>query len=267
MGKSTNRALLNEHTRRYIEEIWADRLRQEGFTCPDDKLLCWYRVVNQEICQFLLFFTAHGQLPVFLEACYGSWPLWEQPPYLRTVYCPLYPASCADCRCSLIVESQNSSMAIYSAESYVFVEARGGKGVLMLDNAMLPFWNETGTLEKRFAHRKKEIELELIDVMKEISPSEITYMNIVSPLHSEMAILFNDENTYPMSIKEADAYINCYEKYENSEKCPSYILKKLKQRWYMKSVLEEGRRDEFLLHLEQRKQKTIKWLQKMGIPV
>ena len=107
----------------------------------------------------------------------------------------------------------------------------------------------------------------LIDVMKEISPSEITYMNIVSPLHSEMAILFNDENTYPMSIKEADAYINCYEKYENSEKCPSYILKELKQRRYMKSVLEEGRRDEFLLHLEQRKQKTIKWLQKMGIPV
>ena len=122
-------------------------------------------------------------------------------------------------------------------------------------------------IAKKGEVERKEIELELIDVMKEISPSKITYMDIVSPLHSEMAILFNDENTYPMSIKEADAYINGYEKYENSEKCPSYILKELKQRRYMKSVLEEGRRDEFLLHLEQRKQKTIKWLQKMGIPV
>lgn len=39
MGSVNKKNLRNLHARRYIQEVFATRLRDEGFVCPDDKLL------------------------------------------------------------------------------------------------------------------------------------------------------------------------------------------------------------------------------------
>ena len=86
MGKVTNRAIQNEAARRYVEEIWAERLREEGFVCPDDKLLCWYRIINKEIVHFLCFATNHSSIPVWLDVRWGAYPLFVQPYYIQNVH-------------------------------------------------------------------------------------------------------------------------------------------------------------------------------------
>lgn len=259
MGSATNRAIMNEHTRRYIEEIWAERLRAEGFTCPDDKILCWYRVVNHEICQYIVFYATSVYLPVWLNVGYGSCPLFEQPPYLRSVCLSDYPALPGCSKGGMIRESKNDwCLTSFSCEILVYVDANGGKGVNMIDQEILPLLNASQTLEGCLETRKRAI------TGTDDSVGTM-YSNFITDGHAELAILLKDEGMYPEYIKDANTLIDRYGDAERWKKKP-HIQKMLKRWQYIKSVLEEDKRDEFLLHLEQRKQKTMKWLEKMGIP-
>lgn len=61
----------NVHARRYIEEVFAERLRSEGFVCADNNSFCWYRIVNEKIVNSIIFCSTWVNLPLMLSMGYG----------------------------------------------------------------------------------------------------------------------------------------------------------------------------------------------------
>ncbi len=43
------KAIRDLHAKMYIDAVFAETLKQEGFINPDDKSFSWYRVVNNEL--------------------------------------------------------------------------------------------------------------------------------------------------------------------------------------------------------------------------
>ncbi len=69
-----NKAMANTHAKRYIESVFEQRLREEGFVCSNDKFLCWYRVKNGEILNFITMHSVVSnaiKLIIFMIALIG----------------------------------------------------------------------------------------------------------------------------------------------------------------------------------------------------
>jgi hypothetical protein len=71
---------------RYIREVFADRLRQEGFASYKNQDIHWYRLVNNEVVQAVYFVTRHTTLHAFVEICYGCHPLFIPPVFQKSPY-------------------------------------------------------------------------------------------------------------------------------------------------------------------------------------
>ena len=54
-----NNSMLFEHTQRFMREVMADRLREEGFVSYKGEDIHWYRLVNNEVVQAIYFVTRH----------------------------------------------------------------------------------------------------------------------------------------------------------------------------------------------------------------
>ena len=61
---SKNKAIRDFHAKMYIDAVFADTLKQEGFINPDGKSISWYRVVNNELIHAIYFHATWGRIPV-----------------------------------------------------------------------------------------------------------------------------------------------------------------------------------------------------------
>ena len=50
-----NKKILKQYARQYIAEVYEPALREAGFVCPNDDLLCWYRLQSDEIVNSFTF--------------------------------------------------------------------------------------------------------------------------------------------------------------------------------------------------------------------
>ena len=82
---SPKKQLRNLHAKAYIQEVFESILRAEGFQCPDDRLLCWYRIHNEEVVNSIIFYTQYPNLPLMLGIGYGIFPSFQKPFYLSNV--------------------------------------------------------------------------------------------------------------------------------------------------------------------------------------
>lgn len=87
MGKTER---LFEHTQRFVREVMADRLRQEGFSSYKGQDIHWYRLVDDVVVQTVYFVTRHTSLPAFMDVCYGCHPLFipavfQKSPYMHAM--------------------------------------------------------------------------------------------------------------------------------------------------------------------------------------
>lgn len=78
---------LFEHAQRFVREVFAERLRQEGFVSRKDEDIHWYRLVDGEVLQAVYFITHHAKLQSFFEIRYGCHPLhipavFQKSPYM-----------------------------------------------------------------------------------------------------------------------------------------------------------------------------------------
>lgn len=81
-----SRLQLFEHAQRYIQEVFSERLRQEGFVSYRDEDIHWYRLVNNEVIHAVYFVSRHTALPAMLEIRYGCHPLFIPPIFQRSPY-------------------------------------------------------------------------------------------------------------------------------------------------------------------------------------
>ena len=79
-------SILFEHTQRYVREVMADRLRENGFTSRKGEDINWYRVIDNDVIQAVYFATRHTALPSFLDIGFGSHPFFIPPLFYKGPY-------------------------------------------------------------------------------------------------------------------------------------------------------------------------------------
>ena len=83
-----NNSMLFEHTQRFMREVMAERLREEGFVSYKGEDIHWYRLVNNEVVQAIYFVTRHASLYSGggFELCYGCHPMFISPIFQKTAF-------------------------------------------------------------------------------------------------------------------------------------------------------------------------------------
>ena len=260
MGKVTNRAIQNEATRRYVEEIWAERLREEGFVCPDEKLLCWYRVLNGEIVHFICFNTNHAIIPVWLNVVWGAYPLFVQPYYIRNVH---DSAQSYDYFMSgwTPIHEEGVTTRYFRDDIPAYVPAGGTCGLWLLDARILPWLSRCQTETSCY-------QTHMSNLLSHTAAIENgRYVGNISPNLVAYTLYMEDVSLYPNWLEKATEEVAWYSRYF-VEKPNNQEFRHALQEWTnVLNALQGGDREEFILQLEHRKQKTLNWLKKMGIPV
>ena len=252
MGTVGKKVIRNHYTKRYIEDVFAERLRLEGFACPDDKLLCWYRVVNKEIIQSVCFFSRWSNIPVMLEIAYGIHPLFLRPVSSNDVFFSKPPYDERFYTVG-ITEGGKRQFAPYTEDISVYAPTAEGRGIWTLTDVLMPQFNSVQTFEECYRFNQRM--------------AEQRYRSFSSTVIDE-AIYLDDEDAYSECRAALDVLIPRFavlcENYPNKKELQEELL----QLQLQKQALCEGKREDYLNRLEQKKQKNIAILLKMcGIEV
>ena len=155
MASNKNKQFRNVHAKNYIQDVFADRLQEEGFVCPDERMLCWYRVVNHEVIHSLCFFSQWSHVPIYMEVAYGIYPLFVSPFYSSDVYIPMRPIDDERFYETQIQEGDVKRFSPYSGDALVYAPQRDGHGVDTLNSFLLPQMNSVTTVEQCYRINRK----------------------------------------------------------------------------------------------------------------
>ena len=222
-----------------------------GFVCPDEKLLCWYRVINMEVVQSICFFSRWSGIPVMMEIGYGVHPLFLTPFHTNDVHVSSYPLDERFVRAS-IIEAGSKVSAFYSDEILVFAPSIGGRGRYTLEELILPQLNAIETIEQCYQFHKAKAETR---------PGGLT------PLVVDEAIYLNDVAEYPKCKAFVDNMSTSHLMYSARLPGNTSVQDHLKQVQLQAEALGNNGREQYLVLLDQQTQKTIKWLKKMKLLV
>ena len=264
-----NKTLINIHARNYIAAVFEKRLREEGFTCPDDKLLCWYRVQGDQILNSIIFFSPWSNLPLMLYTGYGIHPLFLEPVFTNSVHFTKRP-SCDDrfLEQSIVenVPIDNMQYSIYSPDIWVDAPEHPGKGIYTLEEIILPKMAQVHFVEEAYAFHKKR--------RQDAWGPESRFYNPESPLGPlsksfiDMALYIDDEEVYPYCEKKVTNFAPWHR--EKSLKSPNNKeLAKQADEWdaLLTAFTEDGRK-EYLEHLRASQEKNIRYLKKkLGVVI
>lgn len=254
-----------EYTQRYVQEVMADRLRQEGFVSRKGEDINWYRIVNEEVIQTVYFRTSKKYVPVWLEIGYGAHPFFIPPLFHKGPHLggnlgyeqyygripKLTPVSEGPAiRASMILKESNNIyrqpdvMVLCPADEYK------GRDILEQVLQMLePLQSSRSCYEVHKLWREKEIENGMFLTM--------------SPYFVDEVIYWDDRSMLPYCWN----YISSMIKFlENGEKTGKYFYKShaehLQQLRILKDYVESYRREEYLHILKERQKKVLALLKK-----
>lgn len=256
-----NKTVINIHARNYIAAVFERRLREEGFTCPDDKLLCWYRVQGDQILNSIIFFSPWSNLPLMLYTGYGIHPLFSEPVFTNTVHFtkrPLYDERFEEQPIIENVPIDNMRYSMYSPEIWVDAPGHPGKGIYTLDEIILPKMAQVHSVEEAYAFHKKCRQDSHVppfyDPQNPLGP--------ISKCFIDMALYTDDQEVYPYCKEKANKSALWYR--EKSLQNPNKKeLAKQADEWelLLTAFTDEGRKA-YLEHLRSCEEKNIAHLKK-----
>lgn len=253
-----NKQYINSQAKLYIQAVFEKRLREEGFVCPDDKLLCWYRVVNHEIVNSIIFYTAWSDLPLMLSIGCGIFPLFVEPIFTKSVLFAKRPINDIErFRNTPIVENYPiNTMAYCRFSDDVAVDAplHDGRGIYTFDSLILPEMDSITTVDAAFMHHKQK--------RAERNTHSTNQLGIISNTFADMALYLGAEEVYPECQAGADTAIYLYEDLSTKRPLNPDQTRDL-QHWYkIRSAFDHGGRNSYLRTLENQKEVNIHHLKK-----
>ena len=253
-----NKQEINLHAKRYIQAVFEERLRKEGFVCPDDKLLCWYRLKNETIVNSIIFYSAWSNMPVMLSVGYGIYPLFQKPPYSSSVNCPQRPVEQEVFTHQSLVENypiSNMAYTPFSDEIWVAAPGNDGKGIYTFDRILLPKMDAITTIESCYRRHKADRE----DVSYE---DRAVNFNTISDIFVDEALYLDDTDVYPYCEKSVEKHLTWFQKcYEEKPDKKKYQMEL--QKWELrKSALLDGTREEYLKILERNRLDNLLYMKK-----
>ena len=256
-----SKTLCNVYAKRYIDDVYTEKLQEAGFVCPDDKHLCWYRVRNKEILDSIIFFSCWSNVPVHLDVAYGMQPLFTPPVFTNSVYFPNRPNDPICFRETYLREDGSGKILSmrYSEEIQVYAPGYNGRGIYTLEQELLPLMESIKSFEDIYSHAKK---------LKFESDPHITIEQafwVASGAFIDLIIYLNDQDLYPYCHERTSRAITWAER--DCRRHPGRKdLKVALQHWKERETAFTGGRDAYLKILEQRKEENIQFLnKKLGI--
>lgn len=255
-----NKSLPNIHAKKYIQAVFEERLREEGFRCPDEKLLCWYRMRNDDLYDTIVFRSKWSNLPLNIDILYEVSPLFFEPLRIQNVHFNGSTHMRLDCRKRISNQESGPinemTFTEFAPDIPVFAPMHGGRGIYAFDEIILPEINRINTVEDSYqAHkadqyRKKDGSIDFISTSREFVAE---------------AIYLDDTEMYPVCRNKILFALPMYEKLVKN-KPNNRELSLIFEDWdQLYDALFEDGRAEFLGVLERRMVENRKLLQKWGV--
>ena len=260
MAKSKDKAIRNMHARRYVEAVFATRLRDEGFMCPDDRLLCWYRVINHEIIQYLYFYTIHQDYPLQIQIGTGCHFLFTKPVWITDVYFPGRPLAMGLLQDYVIFERSKERAIKLPLEIRVDMPTTGGRGIYTFDEVILPHMQAIETPDQCYQMHRQAL------TNYEVSPVTLFQAPMCSAFIDEV-IYMQDTQVYSSCVERVERDIVFFEDLLQRKPDKQEYQKHLQTAKSQKLALVDGQRDIYLQLLDKQRANTVKWLHRTGIPV
>lgn len=252
-----NKTKINAHAKIYIEEIFSKTLQAEGFSCPDEKMLCWYRLRNGEILDTLVFCSDWTALPLSLDIYYETMPLFIEPFRIQNVYYTSHVLDRADCsKRKAILEGDNingANRTLYRDDVWVDAPAHGNRGLYTLTHKVLPYFQNIGTAYDCYLSHK--------ETYLKGDPAN-RYYGCMSLEFITEVLFFNDEEMFPFCKERFPIIFRILER-EMGYFPKNQQLKKIQANWQrLSDAFFNGKRDEYLEHLRRLEIQNIQKLQK-----
>lgn len=246
-----------EHMRNYVQAVFAERLKQEGFQNPENRSISWYRVKNSDIINTITFFSRWNKLPLMPQIGYGIHPLFAEPIYSRNAFLPdpwldnerfaMQP---------LVEENPDYPMEYvpYGPNAWVYAPGRDGRGIYTLEKILLPQMDAIHSIADCYEYHKARY----------LSKTFYTYedrFNSMSTTFIDEVIYVDDREIYPLCAKKLECSIRILQEVGKdtlSKKDRDMLNTMLLQR---QTILEHDR-ETYLTVLRQKKAKNIARIQK-----
>lgn len=241
---------LFRHAQRYIQEVFAERLRQQGFLSYKGENIHWYRLVNDQVVQAIYFVTRHVALPVSMTIGCGCHPLFIPPVFQKSPYMYAEPGNEQIYLRYPIVGSMNTVYRIPDALIECPADEYKGSNILdgvlsLLDSVQTPF----ACYETHKEWRKGQIE-------------NGTWFTM-SPFFADEVIYWEDKSLYPFCKEFIAGYIGILNDVKQSG---GFLLRsdhnELARLIKLKEVFDENRRHEYLQTLCERERETLRMIRK-----
>ena len=239
----------NEHAKRYIQAVFEQRLKEEGFICHDDRLLCWYRIVNDTIVNSIIFFSRWRTFPLWLDIAYGIHPLFIEPVFTRNVCLTNRPQDTVRFNEQSIVEDcpiNAMSYQTFSEDIQVIAPGVKGRGIYTFDEILLPLMNKIQTVDQAYLFHLQSV------CNEESGGARSVYLSPFSSSLIDMSIFLNDIEVIDAAKEIVDQSIDFYSKEKLRIMTQGEKEQNLMHWQQIKRMIRDGNRDDYLSWLKQR---------------
>ena len=251
--------LIFEHGQRYVTEVLADSLREEGFISNND--VHWYRLVNTQIVQSIFFQTPFTFFPILMDISCGCHPLYIVPEFPKGVYIystNYYTSSKREIFGRIggtMSADPSKSNAIYSKDACVMC-ATDDCGKRETIGKILNKLESINTEDECY-QMHKNFYLEAFSQYPDRDLSHTLTLDFMDEV-----VYFNDSEMYSVCEKRITNQLACIDKIKQDKGLPKSWEKEMNRYISLKEAIIDGERDKHLRYLDSQRQKTIKLLQK-----
>lgn len=255
---------LHRIAKAYVDVVFAERLREEGFVNKDDNGLNWYRVVGEDILQAIHFFTPYPNVwNIDLMINYGIHPLFIRPDYPDSVRYRNRSWDSQISRTRVLYEPDLENPgnyitgAIFSHEIPVICPIRSTRGLYTFDSDLLPLMNKRRTVADCYWNDVYERET--------YNPGETGFRGMSESFMDE-AIYLQDTEHYKYCRVWLQEILDELDRAQQKRPLTEEQLKRKLLAEQRLAAIDDGKREEYLLALEERKRANILELEsKTGI--
>jgi len=250
------------HTQEYVHAVFADLLRQEGFTSPDGKDTIWYRIVNHEVVNTICFYTLHLAEPVVLHMGYGIHPLFVEPFCTKSVYVHNFPYNYEVLHDhDLVSKDGPGGLRFFAPDLPVMIPHGQDKGLYTLEGIALPKMNAVQTALDCYKLHKERY-LEETPYTKKFNITFEQRLNGCSVDFVNEGILWEDTELYPHFQHLVTERLRQFEDYDEKLRCSKWAKTRLFHLEHQRSALFENERSAFLASLAQQRKKIVDLIEK-----
>lgn len=258
-------AELFAHMQKYTREVFAARLREEGFSSYKGQDIHWYRLVNNEVVQSVHFVPFHAAPCTFAEIKYGCHPLFIPPVFQKSPLMnglPDYvqisdlipetvPGSTAEGVERLLLYSLYNNRPYREPDALIMCSPDQNDGLDVLEK-LLSILNRTTTAPACYELHK--------ELSRRYFKSE---ESIRSTYLVDEALYWKDEERYPYCSEFVEGEARCLEHtIKNGSPIPKVYRQSWEQSVVLKRVFEEGSFEEYLSTLQNRAEQTLRLLER-----